>query len=142
MGVNMVIKDLERFNDEGLDVIQKLLCTETTENLILEIERIKYEREMRKTKTLNDMFSVDYLNIDKDLIERLKKHGIHNMTQLLAVDLDEISSANSESRNQYEYARQMFDFRPQEELARELGRPLTYKEAADSIIKQVKVKKK
>ena len=49
-------------------------------------------------------------------------------------------------RNQYEYARKMFDFRPQEELERKLGRPLKQRELVESIVNQVngspKVKRK
>ena len=37
------IKDLGRMSDEGLDLIQKILLSETKEDVILEIERIKKE---------------------------------------------------------------------------------------------------
>ena len=136
------IKDLGRMSDEGLDLIQKILLSETKEDVILEIERIKKEREAKKGKTMNDLFLVDQLNIDREYIERLKSRGIFNMTQLLETDLDSISVEGSEARNQYEYARTMFDFRPQEELQKKLGRPLTQKELAESIVAQVKVKRK
>ena len=142
-GIGMVdIKDLGRMSDEGLDLIQKILLSETKEDVILEIERIKKERETKKGKTMNDLFLVDQLNIDREYIERLKSRGIFNMTQLLETDLDSISVEGSEARNQYEYACTMFDFRPQEELQKKLGRPLTQKEIAETVVAQVKVKRK
>ena len=140
------IEDLERFSDEGLEIVQSLLLMESKEDIVLEIERIRKEREERKGKSLNDLFLVDQLNIDKEYIERLKRHGIFNQTQLLEADLDAISIEESEARNQYEYARKMFDFRPQEELEKKLGRPLKQRELVESIVNQVnggvKVKRK
>lgn len=140
------IEDLERFSDEGLEIVQSLLLMESKEDIVLEIERIKKEREARKGKSLNDLFLVDQLNIDREYIERLKSHGIFNQTQLLEADLDAISIEGSEARHQYEYARKMFDFRPQEQLERKLGRPLKQRELVESIINQVnggvKVKRK
>lgn len=136
------IKDLERFSDEGLDIVQKLLLSESKEDVILEIERIKKEREARKGQSLNDRFLVDQLNIDREYIERLKKRGIFTQAQLLEADLDTLAVEGSEARNQYEYARRMFDFRPQEELQRKLGRPLKQKELVKSIVDQVNGKRK
>ena len=74
-GIGMVdIKDLDRMSDEGLDLIQKILLSETKEDVILEIERIKKEREAKKGKTMNDLFLVDQLNIDISKAEdELKK---------------------------------------------------------------------
>ena len=130
------MSNLERFSNEDLDLIQGLLLTGSKEELIIKIEKIKKTRSERKTKSLNDMFLVDQLNIDQEYIDRLKSHGIFNQTQLLEADLDEISLEGSEARKQYEYAREMFDFRPQEEKERQLGRKLTNKELVKSIIKK------
>ena len=130
------MSSLERFSNEDLDLIQGLLLTGSKEELIIKIEKIKKTRLERKTKSLNDMFLVDQLNIDQYYIDRLKAHGIFNQTQLLEVDLDEISLEGSEARRQYEYAREMFDFRPQEEKERQLGRKLTDKELVKSIVKK------
>ena len=133
------ISDLEKISDEGLDVLESLLLNSTKEELIIEINRIKKQREERKEKTANDIFLVDWLNIDPDLILKLKNNGIFNMTQLLEADLSKFSVVGSEARNQYEYARGMFDFTPQEELKRRLGREITDQEFAESIVNQVNV---
>jgi len=130
------MSSLERFSNEDLEIIQSLLLVDSKEDLVVEIERIKKAREEKKSKSLNDRFSVDQLNIDQYYIDRLKAHGIFNQTQLLEVDLDEISLEGSEARRQYEYAREMFDFRPQEEKERQLGRKLTDKELVKSIVKK------
>lgn len=131
------IEDLERFSDEGLEIVQSLLLMESKEDIVLEIERIRKEREERKGKSLNDLFLVDQLNIDKEYIERLKRHGIFNQTQLLEANLDLISVEGSEARNQYEYARKMFDFSDEEKKEEEIGRPLTVSERAKIIVEQV-----
>ena len=55
------IEDLERFSDEGLEIVQGLLLMESKEDIVLEIERIRKEREERKGKSLNDLFLVDQL---------------------------------------------------------------------------------
>lgn len=134
------IKDLERFSDEILEIVQSLLLTENKEDLVLEIERIKKERELRKGKTLNDLFLVEQLNIDPYYIEILKQNGIYTQTDLINADLNRFSLPGTEARRQYEYAKKMFDFRPIEKLQEKKERSLTDSEVSKVIIKELKKK--
>ena len=109
----MDIKKLKNFSDDDLVFIRELLSSDN--NVIInEIDKIIEDRTKVYDQNgikLNQMFSIDELNIDQAFKDRLKQNGVTNMQQLLDADLSSFSVEGSEARNQYEYAREMFDFR-------------------------------
>lgn len=107
---------LQRFSDEGLDLIEKLILSSEPEALFTMIQEIKQERYLAKEESWNKKYKVEDMVLDWTVLQTLKQNNINTLQDLMDIDITEIPGITQSGIEQLEWAILFFDMTPLQEL--------------------------
>lgn len=129
--------NLTKYKVSELKVFREHLLEATSkEEILTAIDEMIQEKEEASSKSLNERFPIDWMNIDLAYRQLLHSNGIETEQQLLDTqDLWSLKGMTQGGYEQISWAREFFDMRPIEELSEEERTPMN---VAKVIVKQAK----
>lgn len=127
---------LNQFTDQGLELIEEIILSSDSQEVIQMIQELKEERKQDKLVSWNAKYKVEDMVLDWTVLQTLKKNNINTLQQLMDIkDLSTIPGITASGIEQLEWAILFFDMEPLQKLHQK-NPNITQMDVAKSIVKQ------